>query len=336
MIRPALLGGALIVSLAVCDASNDVSKPAMVYKAEAILALKNRQDTYNKRRVAIEFESGTKVETCGAYIQLVGETILKEDVNNQISKSEYLICDLLAIVGNKKIEEGGNTGYGERLATGLDLRSFPSSLFQSLDENKYTLTHFGATELQVGNVFVIYETPDWRYKVEVIASLDINHNDKADWVIWLSDEAKNGNYRQYETIIAYDVADVGVFSASQYHPRKSSLLAIYPASVSSADHITITFPKNHPKNVSIRSPGGDWYVVHERAERISLLPYRQFLFATSVRKKVSEIRGVKWLDGKRIVERVFKEPGEYLFYMADNLETEPENTYSMMATIVFK
>ncbi len=118
--------------------------------------------------------------------------------------------------------------------------------------------------------------------------------------------------------------------------RKSGPIIIYPSIVSPATNITITFPKNHPKNVSIRSPGGEWYVVHEKSERVSLLPYRQFLLATSVKKRVSEIRGVKWFDGKRIVERVFNEPGEYLFYMADNLETEPENTYSMMATIVYK
>ena len=120
------------------------------------------------------------------------------------------------------------------------------------------------------------------------------------------------------------------------HGRKSGPIIIHPSILSSATHITITFPKNHPKNVSIRSPKGDWYVVHEKSEHVSLLPYRQFLLATSVKIRVSEIRGVKWLDGKRIVERVFNEPGEYLFYMADNLETEPENTYSMMATIVYK
>lgn len=217
MIRSALLGSVLIVSQTVCNADNDVPRSALVYKTEVISALKNRQDAYSKRRTVVEFESGDKAETCAAYIQLMRESRLKEDVNNQITKSEYLICDLLAIVGNKKIEEGGNKGYGWRLATGLDLRSFPSSFFQALDENKHTLTHFGAAGLQTGSTFAIYETPDWRYKVEVIALLDINHNDKTDWLIWLSDEAKGGNYRNYETIIAYDVGDVGVFSASQYH-----------------------------------------------------------------------------------------------------------------------
>ena len=217
MIRSALLGSVLIVSQTVCNADNGVPIPALVYKAEAAAALKNRQNTYSKRRTVVEFESGAKAETCSAYIQLARKSRLKEDVNNQFAKSEYLICDLLAVVSDKKVEEGNNSGYGLRLASGLDFRSFPSSLFQALDENRRTLTQFDATVLQIGNTFVIYETPDWRYKVEVIASLDINNNNKVDWVIWMSDEAKSGNYRSYETIIAYDVADTGEFSASQYH-----------------------------------------------------------------------------------------------------------------------
>lgn len=53
-------------------------------------------------------------------------------------------------------------------------------------------------------------------------------------------------------------------------------------------------------------------------------------------KKVSAINGVKWDDGKRVVEPVFNAPGEYLFYMADNLETEPENTFHLMHTVTYR
>ena len=112
-------------------------------------------------------------------------------------------------------------------------------------------------------------------------------------------------------------------------------LVISPKSISADTCITITFPIKHPRNMSVRTPTGVWFVVHEKAEKIAILPYAQFPRATSIQKKVADIKGVKWVDGKRVVGAVFNEPGEYLFYMADNLETEPENTFNLTGTVVY-
>lgn len=118
--------------------------------------------------------------------------------------------------------------------------------------------------------------------------------------------------------------------------KSESTLVIRPSMVTANDVITISFPRNHPKKMSIRSPSNEWYVVHEKSERIYLLPKNLFSKATSVQKKVPEIKGVKWVDGKRVVGPVFNEPGEYLLYMADNLETEPENTFHLMNTVIYQ
>lgn len=88
--------------------------------------------------------------------------------------------------------------------------------------------------------------------------------------------------------------------------------------------------------MSIKSPSGEWFVVHEKSENIYFLPKHKSSSATSVQKMVAKIKGVKWVDGKRTVEAVFNAPGEYLFYMADNLETEPENTFNMMGTVIYR
>lgn len=114
------------------------------------------------------------------------------------------------------------------------------------------------------------------------------------------------------------------------------VLVIKPKVVTANDVITISFPRNRPKKMSIRSPSNEWYVVHEKSEKIYLLPKNNSSKITSVQKKVSEINGVKWDDGKRVVEPVFSAPGEYLFYMADNLETEPENTFHLMRTVTYR
>ena len=118
--------------------------------------------------------------------------------------------------------------------------------------------------------------------------------------------------------------------------NRAHLIVVYPASVTADDCITITFPKQHPKKMSVRSPSGEWFVVHEKSEEIFLLPYNKFSRATSIQKRASEFRGVKWVGGQRIVGPVFNEPGEYLFYMADNLETEPENTFHMTGMVIYK
>ncbi len=113
-------------------------------------------------------------------------------------------------------------------------------------------------------------------------------------------------------------------------------LVIKLKAVTANDVITISFPRNHPKKMSIRSPSNEWYVVHEKSEKIYLLPKNSASKITSVQKKVSEINGVKWVDGKRVVGPVFNESGEYMFYMADNLETEPDNTFHLTNTVTYR
>ena len=115
-----------------------------------------------------------------------------------------------------------------------------------------------------------------------------------------------------------------------------SQLIIRPHVVTENEVIIISLPKKHPQKMSIKSPSGEWFVVHEKSEKIYFFPKHKSSSATSVQKKVAKIKGVKWVEGKRMVEPVFNEPGEYLFYMADNLETEPENTFSMMGTVIYR
>ena len=115
-----------------------------------------------------------------------------------------------------------------------------------------------------------------------------------------------------------------------------SQLVISPKVVTANDVVVISFPRQHPQKMSIMSPSGEWFVVHEKSEKIYLLPKNKFSSATSVQKKVAEIKGVKWIDGKRLVGPVFNEPGEYMFYMADNLETEPENTFYLTGTVIYR
>lgn len=75
-----------------------------------------------------------------------------------------------------------------------------------LDEQKHSLNQLDEKAVKGESTTVIHETADGHYRLELVATLDVNNNGKADWVLWLADEAKSGNYRQYQTLIAYDVA----------------------------------------------------------------------------------------------------------------------------------
>lgn len=203
--------------LAACPSQQAVTDIGSVYNGKVASALKQQRENYDKKRTMVEFDSGAAAQTCGEYLRLVVGSTLKENVNNQLARSEYLLCEVLTMVGSKKLSTGSqDVALGQALAARLDLRSFPSSLFQMLTEQKYSLSHLNAISVKVEPTAVTYETKDWYYRLEVVATLDVNNNGRTDWVLWLTDEAKSGNYRQYQTLIVLDVSDTGLMSAVPY------------------------------------------------------------------------------------------------------------------------
>ena len=110
-------------------------------------------------------------------------------------------------------------------------------------------------------------------------------------------------------------------------------LSISSNKVSLHDTITLTLPAKHPSKLSFRDPNNVWHLIHDSDEQV-MLP--NFATSTSVEIAVSKVTGVSWVDGKRIEGFVFTTPGEYLIYLADNLETEPENTFSLSKRIIFE
>ena len=102
----------------------------------------------------------------------------------------------------------------------LDLRSFPSSFGPRLDDKSYTLEMIAASSLSVKSNSVLYESEDWSYKIELIAMSDVNGNKKEDWILWVTDESKGGNYRNYQTLVVYDVDMSKNNFSAQVYPTK--------------------------------------------------------------------------------------------------------------------
>jgi len=62
----------------------------------------------------------------------------------------------------------------------------------------------------------LLETKDWIFRLEVVAVIPLNDNETPDWVIWVSDEAKQGSYYSYSTLVIYDPAAEEPLVATPY------------------------------------------------------------------------------------------------------------------------
>ncbi len=118
--------------------------------------------------------------------------------------------------------------------------------------------------------------------------------------------------------------------------NNSSQFTISPKEININQIFTIRVPELHPSSMSIRNPVGVWYVVHDSGEKVFILPEDEYVKARRIDISPSKLMGISWADGKKVEGLVFGLPGEYLIYMADNLETEPDNTFHFMSKVFLK
>ena len=195
----------LVILISACDRNENTDSVVEVYRADVFSALTTYDAELIKARNELSFENGALVRNCDAYIKASKTSRVSEGVNNMIISAEYLMCDALSLVGkSRKLQQTDKAETAEVLASKLDLRSFPSSHYQRLDDKKHTLGTLSDKVVIDGSEASI-DTGDWHFSLVHVASGDINNNGKADWIIWLIDEAKVGNYRGYVTLVAYDV-----------------------------------------------------------------------------------------------------------------------------------
>ena len=119
-------------------------------------------------------------------------------------------------------------------------------------------------------------------------------------------------------------------------PEVKQSLVLSTQQVRSSDKLTLRFPQKHPSRLAIKDPKGIYFILHDEGIITRLMSHQKFMQATSLSMQVSEISGVTWINGKQTEKQVFSVPGEYMIYLADNLETEPENTFYLMKSIIYK
>ena len=155
-------------------------------------------------RTEFSFENGQSSTNCIEYLNLLTISPPSEAVRNSEIRSEYLVCDSVRIISSEPFiarEKKLPKVVTKALFENLDLRTFPSSLRNRTDDTKNTLkallqgkVTFQGSELQV-------ETSGNFFKLEVVGVVHRGATPTPEWVVWVTDEVKGGNYKSYRTIV---------------------------------------------------------------------------------------------------------------------------------------
>jgi hypothetical protein len=90
--------------------------------------------------------------------------------------------------------------------------------------------------------------------------------------------------------------------------------------------LSIPLSQSHPRKLAVRNPLGQYvHLVDDEAPH-RLMSEAEFSAMNSLVLSDEATVGTMYVDGKPVRTAVFIGPGVYLVYLADILETEPENT----------
>lgn len=101
------------------------------------------------------------------------------------------------------------------------------------------------------------------------------------------------------------------------------------------DLVRVLMPSPHPERLAIMDPDGHWYYLQDQPLPNPLVPYDEFRDLDSFSFTPSELRAITFIDGEERRLPVFSVAGEYTICLAENLETEPENTLSFETTVYY-
>jgi hypothetical protein len=206
-----------LLSLIVCVGCASVAKPGDLDVLNAGLrdAFARYDQTLVAQRPALHFASGRTVQDCADYLVERRSVAIDEAVNNRIVAQEYLVCDAVALL--REASPVGRSAYrpdsyGRDLLRRLDLSGFASSLRPLIGDGQVTLAELPDVAAHVEAHAVTVETADWRYRFEVVADIDSKAGEH-EWLVWFSDEARKGNYRNYETLVVRNPVSMGRLTA---------------------------------------------------------------------------------------------------------------------------
>lgn len=164
------------------------------------------------------FDNDKSANDCNSYLKLIKDHNPVESIDNQLVKSEYLLCDSLSALSQFEIypEAVQLEIIGEKLLHNLDLRSFPNSFRRLTSNTSFTLNDLYPDLSSADSNTAVFESSDWVLTLTVAAVVNANDNTYQDWILQVADESKTGNYRNYATFIIYDIKSGSTLKAVSY------------------------------------------------------------------------------------------------------------------------
>ncbi|GKT24654.1 hypothetical protein [Acidovorax sp. SUPP3334] len=184
----------------------DATATVRVSNPELLAALKTPRVAMEAERTPLAFDNGASAKNCLEYSDLLTKGQPAETTRNFEIRSEYLLCDSLRPMAGKPFsaeKKAAASGQAKALYEKLDLRSFPSSLRNRADDAKHTLkTLLPGTKTSEGAAVAV-ETQEQHFRLEVVATIDHGKGSRKtqEWIVWVTDELKNGTYRSYTQIV---------------------------------------------------------------------------------------------------------------------------------------
>lgn len=181
-----------------------------IFDADLSDAYAHFDQSWGKQRNRLSFDGNGTATDCSSYFEKVAKFRIDETVDNQVVKSEYLICDALKLLADsfpRVAAESMRVVAGKALLSKLDLRTFPSSQNILSDDRSHTLAALYPDRAACDATTARIDTEDWNLTLKIVAAARLNDNAADDWIVWLSDESKTGNYRSYQTLVIYDPSD---------------------------------------------------------------------------------------------------------------------------------
>ena len=205
----------LCVSVAASPAASHSAHKALTQvspqNAAVAAALTNMKGVLFAPRTALPFDNGGMANNCAQYSHLLSTSAPDESTRSAEIRSEYLVCDALRMLGAQPFtvsQAALPASAAKALYERLDLRSFPSSLRNRANGPTHTLkTLLALGKVTMNRDTVEIETDTQFFSLKIVGMVSRPATEaggerlQTEWIVWVGDELKDGNYKANRTLI---------------------------------------------------------------------------------------------------------------------------------------
>ncbi|CAN7500372.1 hypothetical protein [Acidovorax sp. Leaf78] len=197
-------------------------------------ALMDVKKTLIKSRTPIKFENGALADNCTDYLTYLATSATEETVINEEVHSEYLTCEALYLISKEKYIVSKNNllspSAARKIFEHLDFRSFPSSLRNRADDQQHTFkTLLPSSKVKLSKNSIEVENSEQFFGLKIVGVVRRTvvtkgvKATKTEWIVWIGDERKDGNYKSYSTMVVTpsNPSSNGPYIGSIYPPGVS-------------------------------------------------------------------------------------------------------------------